>query len=153
VVTEVLRPRSGSSGLVADLSQILGEVAGLISDGVFHGTSGGLTSVASHYPTLDFGVVGRGYAVGLFADQLCELGQSLVPVATAIIETTTVEWVKEARCMEREAIRGLGGVQSTEAGSSTIQVEPALDQGNPPVNPATQLLSSASSSNADETPQ
>jgi hypothetical protein len=33
---EVLGPHSGSSALVADLSQIWGEVAGLITAGVFH---------------------------------------------------------------------------------------------------------------------
>jgi hypothetical protein len=74
VVTEVLGPHLGSSALVADLSQILGEVAGLIINRVFHGASGVLTSVALHYPTLDFGVVRRGYATWWSADQLCELG-------------------------------------------------------------------------------
>jgi hypothetical protein len=71
-------------------------VAWLSTDRDFHGTSWVLTLVASHYPTLDFGAVRRGYATGWSADQLCELGQSLEPVVMAIAETTTVEWVKEA---------------------------------------------------------
>jgi hypothetical protein len=47
VVTEVLGPRPRSSALPADLLEILGEVVGLITDGVFHGASGVLTPVAS----------------------------------------------------------------------------------------------------------
>jgi hypothetical protein len=74
VVTEVLGLRPGSSALAANLSKILGEVAGLITDGVFHNASGVLTSVASHYLTLDFEAVGRGYAVRWSTDQLRELG-------------------------------------------------------------------------------
>jgi hypothetical protein len=52
--------RASSDALVADLSQIPGEVAELITDGVFHGASGVLTSVASHYLTLDLGAAGKG---------------------------------------------------------------------------------------------
>jgi hypothetical protein len=48
---------SGVEAFVADLSLIPGEVTGLITDRVFHGASRVLTLVASHYPTLDFGVV------------------------------------------------------------------------------------------------
>jgi hypothetical protein len=54
--------------LAADLMEILGEVAGLITDGVFHGASGVLTSVASHHPILDFEAVGRGCTTGWSAD-------------------------------------------------------------------------------------
>jgi hypothetical protein len=71
----------------------------------------------------------------------------------AIAETITVEWVKEARRVEREATPGGGGVQSIEAGPSAAPNKLALNQGNPPVDPATRLLSSASSANTNETPQ
>jgi hypothetical protein len=74
VITEVLGPLPRSSTLVADLSQIPGEVAGLITDVVFHGASGVLTLVASQYPSLYFGAVERGYAAGWSADQPCKLG-------------------------------------------------------------------------------
>jgi hypothetical protein len=87
VVTEVLGPRPGSSTLDANLSEI--------PNGVFHGASGVLTSVALHHPTLDFEAEWRGYTTGWSADQLRELGQSLVPIATAIAEATTAEWVKD----------------------------------------------------------
>jgi hypothetical protein len=52
------------STLIADLSQIPGELADLITDGVFHGASGVLMSVVLHYPTLDFGAVGRAMPPG-----------------------------------------------------------------------------------------
>jgi hypothetical protein len=152
VVTEVLWPRPGSSVLVADLSEVPGEVAGLIINVVFHGTSGVLMSVASHYPTLDFGAVGRGYAAGWSTNQLCELGQSLGPVVMAITETTTPKWVKEVQRVEREATWGGGGIQAIEAGSSAAPTEPALNQGNPPIDPATWLVSSTSSASADKVP-
>jgi hypothetical protein len=41
-----------------------------------------------------------------------------VPVATAIVEATTAEWVKAARRVERETALGSSGVQATEAGLS-----------------------------------
>jgi hypothetical protein len=76
LITEVLGPRPRSSALAADLSGIRGEVMGLVTDGVFHGASGVLTSVVSHYLTLDFEAVRRGYASGWSADRLCKLGVS-----------------------------------------------------------------------------
>jgi hypothetical protein len=150
MATEVLRPRLGSSVLVTDLSEIPGEVAGLITDGVFHGASGVLMSVASYHQTLNFEAVRRGYAVGWPADQLRELGQSLVPVAMVIEEATTVEWVKKACCTEREATLARGSIQSTEAESSAVPTRPAPDHGNPPINPAMRLRPSTSSANADK---
>jgi hypothetical protein len=95
--------------LIADISKIPGKVVGLITDGVFHGASRVLTLVASHHSTLNFEAVRRGYATGWSTDQLHELDQSLVPIAIAIAEATTAEWVKEARRMEREATLGRGG--------------------------------------------
>jgi hypothetical protein len=67
--------------------------------------------VASHYPTLDFEAVRKGYTVGWSADRLRELGKSLVLVAIVIVivEATTAEWVKEARRAEREATLGRDG--------------------------------------------
>jgi hypothetical protein len=52
-------------------------------------------------------------------DQLRELGESLVPVVTAIAEATIEEWVNVAHRVEREMALGSSGVQATEAGSST----------------------------------
>jgi hypothetical protein len=104
-----------------DLSEISGEVVGLITDKVFHGALGVLTLVASHFPTLDFAADGRGASSNkstTSADRLRELEQSFVPVAMAIEEVTTAEWVKEARHAEREETLGRDGGQSTEAESS-----------------------------------
>jgi hypothetical protein len=43
-------------------------------------------------------------------DQLRELGESLMPVATAIADATTVEWVKTAQHAKREGTLGGGGI-------------------------------------------
>ena len=63
------------------LAEVLNEVWALISDGMFYGTSGVLTSVATHYPNLDFVAICRGYADGWSTDEIHALGESLVPHA------------------------------------------------------------------------
>ena len=46
------------------LAEVPYEVWALISDGMFYGLSGVLTSVATHHPNLDFATIYRGYADG-----------------------------------------------------------------------------------------
>ena len=60
------------------LAEVPNEVWALISDGMFYGTSGVLTSVATHYPNLDFTAICRGYTDGWSADKIHALGESLV---------------------------------------------------------------------------
>ena len=48
---------------------------------MFYGTSGVLTSVATHHPNLDFVAIYRGYVDGWSADKSHALGESLVPYA------------------------------------------------------------------------
>jgi hypothetical protein len=57
----------------------------------------GDVDVGGVYSDLDFGPVGKSYAAGWSSNQFFELGWSLEPIATAIAETVTAEWVKEAR--------------------------------------------------------
>ena len=71
------------------LTEILDEVRALISNGMFYGASGVLTSVATHYPTLDFAAVCRGYASGWSADEIQALGESLAPHAQVVTEQVT----------------------------------------------------------------
>ena len=61
----------------------------LISDGMFYGTSGVLTSVVTQYPNLDFMAIYRGYANGWSADEIHALGESLVPHAQVVVEQVT----------------------------------------------------------------
>ena len=68
-----------------------------ISDGMFYGTSGVLTSVATHHPDLDFAAICRGYADGWSADAIHVLGESLVPCAQMVAEQVSTQWVMEAR--------------------------------------------------------
>ena len=63
------------------LAEVPNEVRAFISDGMFYGTSGVLTSVATHYPDLDFASICRGYADGWSTDEIHALGESLVPHA------------------------------------------------------------------------
>ena len=46
------------------LAEVLNEVWALISDGMFYGTMGVLTSVVTHHPNLDFMAICRGYTDG-----------------------------------------------------------------------------------------
>ena len=71
---------------VVQLAEVPNEVRALISDGMFYGTSGVLTSVATHHPDLDFVAVSRGYADGWSADEIHAMGESLVPHAQIVAE-------------------------------------------------------------------
>ena len=68
------------------LVKVPNEVRALISDGMFYGMSGVLTSVAMHHPDLDFTAIYRGYADGWSADAIHALGESLVPYAQMVAE-------------------------------------------------------------------
>ena len=71
------------------LAEVPNEVWALISDGMFYGTSGVLTSVVTHYRDLDFMALYRGYADGWSADEIHALGESLVPYAQMVAEQVT----------------------------------------------------------------
>ena len=77
--------------------EVPNEVRALIFDGMFYGTLGVLTSVATHHPDLDFMAIYRGYADGWSADEIHALGESLVPYAQMVAEQVTTQWVMEAR--------------------------------------------------------
>ena len=57
------------------LAEVPNEVQALISNGLFYGTSGVLTSVVTHYPDLDFVVICRGYIDGWSIDKIHALGR------------------------------------------------------------------------------
>ena len=63
------------------LAEVLDKVRALISDGMFYGTSGVPTSVATHHPDLDFAAIYSGYANGWSLDTIHVLGESLLPHA------------------------------------------------------------------------
>ena len=62
-------------------AEVPNEVRALISDGMFYGTSGVLTSVVTNHPNLDFVAICRGYVDGWSTDEIHTLGESLVPYA------------------------------------------------------------------------
>ena len=72
-------------------------VRALISDGMFYGTSGVLTSVAMHHLDLDFIAVCRRYVDGWSADAIHALRASLLPCAQMVAEQVSAQWVMEAR--------------------------------------------------------
>ena len=71
------------------LAEVSNEVRALVSDGMFYGTSGVLTSVVTHHPDLDFAAIYRGYADGWSVDKIHVLGESLVPHAQMVAELVT----------------------------------------------------------------
>ena len=81
---------------VVQLVEVPNEVRALISNDMFYKTSGLLTSVATHYPDLDFAAICRGYANEWSVDKIHALGESLVPHAQVVAEQVTAQWVMEA---------------------------------------------------------
>jgi len=101
--------------------EVTNEVRALISDRMFYGMSGVLTSVATHHLGLDFTAIYRGYADGWSVDAIHALGESLVPCAQMVAEQVSMQWAMEAHraslaegmCQE-DIIQPVDGV---EAGS------------------------------------
>ena len=69
----------------------------LITDGMFYGTSGVLTSVAMHHPGLHFATICSGYADGWSSEAIHALGESLLPHAQLVAEKVSAQWVMDAR--------------------------------------------------------
>ena len=98
---------------------------------MFYGTSGVLTSVATHHPDLDITTICRGYADGWSAGKIHALGESLVPYAQMVAEQVTTQWVMEARRltmaadMRREDV--IQPVEAAEAGSEESIVLPPTE--------------------------
>ena len=88
-----------TSTAAIQLVEVLNEVRALISDGMFYGTSGVLTSVAMHHLDLDFATICRGYVDGWSADAIHALGDCLVPYAQMVAEEVSTYWVMEACCL------------------------------------------------------
>ena len=82
-----LRPSTSTPAV--QLAEVPNEVRALISDGMFYGTSGVLTSVATHHLDLDFAAIYRGYADGWSADKIYAMRESLVPHAQMVAEQVT----------------------------------------------------------------
>ena len=92
----MFRSAPSTSTPAIQLAEVPNEVRALISDGMFYGTSGVLTSVATHHPNLDFTAVYKGYSNGWSIDAIHALGESLVPYAQMVAEQVSVQWVMEA---------------------------------------------------------
>ena len=63
------------------LVEVPNEVRALISDDMFYGISGVLTSMVTHNPDVDFTTIYRGYANRWSIDEIHALGESLAPHA------------------------------------------------------------------------
>jgi len=53
---------------IVQLVEVPNEVWALVSDGMFYGTMGVLTSMVTHHPDLDFVAICRGYIDGWSID-------------------------------------------------------------------------------------
>ena len=90
-------PGPSTSTPAVQLAEVPNEVRELISDSMFYGTMGVLTSVATRHPDLDFTAICRGCIDGWSVDEIHALGESLVPHAQMVAEQVTAQWVMEAR--------------------------------------------------------
>lgn len=97
VISEVFGPGPSTSSPAVLLVEVPNEVRALISDSMQLGASGVLTSVATHYPDLDFKAACRGYASGWSDKEIHALGESLMPYACLVAEKVTLQWVMDAR--------------------------------------------------------
>ena len=86
VVSEVFGSGLSTSMPAVQLEEVPNEVWALISDGMFYGTSGVLTSMATHYPDLDFAAIYRGYADRWSTNEIHAHGESLVSHAQMVAE-------------------------------------------------------------------
>ena len=77
----MFRSAPSTSTPAIQLVEVPNEVRVLISDGMFYGMSGVLTSVVMHHLDLDFAAIYRGYADGWSVDAIHVLGESLMPCA------------------------------------------------------------------------
>ena len=73
------------------------EVWVLITDGLFYGMSGVLTSVATYHPDLDFTAICSGYANGWSTEDIHSLRESLLPHAKLVAKQVSTQWVMEVR--------------------------------------------------------
>ena len=64
---------------------------------MFYGTSGVLTSVATHHLDLDFAAIYSGYADGRSPGAIRALGESLLPCAQMVAEQVSAQLGMEAR--------------------------------------------------------
>ena len=71
------------------LAEVPNKVRELISDGMFYGTSGVLTSVVMHHLDLDFTAIYSGYADGWSGKAIHALRESLMPCAQMVAEQVT----------------------------------------------------------------
>ncbi|TKW13150.2 hypothetical protein SEVIR_5G081650v4 [Setaria viridis] len=97
--------------------------------------SGLLTSVATHYPDLDFKAICRGYTGGRSFEEIRVLSQTLAPGARTITAHMTAMWVMEARrswiaaCASQEGATNPDAVvqAGTELGVVPTETNPSVD--------------------------
>ena len=97
IVSEVFELAPSTSTPAIWLAKVLDEVRALITDELFYGTSGVLTSVATYHLDLDFAAIYSGYADGWNVEDIHSLRESLLPHAKLVAEQVSVLWVMDAR--------------------------------------------------------
>ena len=78
VVSKVFRSSPSTSAPAIRLAEVLDEVRALITDGLFYGTLGVLTSVAMYHPDLDFAAICSRYVDGWSAEELQQVEASCI---------------------------------------------------------------------------
>jgi len=83
---EVFESAPSTSAPAIQLAEVLDKVRAHITDGLFYGASGVLTSVATYHPDLDFATICSGYADGCSTEDIQSLRESLLPHAKLLAE-------------------------------------------------------------------
>ena len=116
VVLEVFGSAPSTSMPAIRLAEVPDEVQALITDGLFYGTSGVLTLVATYHPDLDFAAICSGYTDGWSAEDIHSLGESLLPHTQMVAEQVFAQWVMDAHRANTEHCPVGGRATPTLAG-------------------------------------
>ena len=132
IVSEVFGLAPSTSAPAIQLAKVPDEVRALITDGMFYGTSGMLSSVATHHPDLDFATIYSGNDDGCSTEDIQSREESLLPHAKLLAEQVSALWVMDARRADMAR-----SMRQEDIAQPLDGVEPMLelDIASPPTEP------------------
>jgi len=104
------------------LAEVPDEVRALITDGLFYGASGVLTSVTTYHLDLDFATIYSGNDDGCSTEDIQSREESLLPHAKLLAEQVSAQWVMDARRADMA-----GSVRQEDIAQPVHGVEPGSE--------------------------